>query len=390
MIVSKRIIVAALATSISLVVAGSLVFCNALDRRQRIDAKIEKAKSGITSLVKAGRDPSVPLSMLQRAKAAFDLQHVDDGEALVDSCLKAIGTVPAAPPAKPPVLPTYTAEESFTDLYGRPEKIAIDGYNDECMEPFVSVDGSVLYYNNNNDIKQPTHIHMARRSGKSTYKYVGLVPGTSSQAKDMAPTIDSLGAFYFTSTRTYDHDLNSIFVGTLINGSVSDVKPVSGDISPRIHGWINMDCGISSDGNEMYISRARFDIPPTIPRESDLILALKRNGRFQIDPLSNKILRNVNTSALEYAPEISEDGLELYFTRAGNRVVDGRPTGPALRIMVATRKAKTDPFELAKVIRSIEGFVEAPTLTQDLQELFFHKKDEKGRLCIYRANRTGK
>jgi hypothetical protein len=72
------------------------------------------------------------------------------------------------------------------------------------------------------------------------------------------------------------------------------------------------------------------------PKESDLLVAHRDGDRFSLDPNSAEIMRNVNTTALEYAPDISGDGLELYFTRASEE------TG--LRIMLASRDSVDKPF----------------------------------------------
>jgi hypothetical protein len=72
------------------------------------------------------------------------------------------------------------------------------------------------------------------------------------------------------------------------------------------------------------------------PKESDLLVAQRDGDRFSLDPNSAEIMRNVNTTALEYAPDISGDGLELYFTRASEE------TG--LRIMLASRDSVDKPF----------------------------------------------
>ncbi|MGD0302495.1 MAG: hypothetical protein ABSE86_35925 [Bryobacteraceae bacterium] len=77
-------------------------------------------------------------------------------------------------------------------------------------------------------------------------------------------------------------------------------------------------------------------------------------------------MRNVNTGALQYAPAISADGLELYFTRA---------TPAALpRIMLATRNSVNDPFGEPRVLEALTGFVEAPSISLDRNEMFFHKR----------------
>jgi hypothetical protein len=49
-------------------------------------------------------------------------------------------------------------------------------------------------------------------------------------------------------------------------------------------------------------------------------------------------MKNINTTALQYAPAISDDGLELYFTRA-SQLTAGSAAPGAVRIMVAARSS---------------------------------------------------
>jgi hypothetical protein len=57
-----------------------------------------------------------------------------------------------------------------------------------------------------------------------------------------------------------------------------------------------------------------------------------------------------------------------------------------VRIVMATRASVNEPFGEPHVLSALPGFVEAPTISLDGSELFFHKKvGDKYR--IYRAVR---
>jgi len=271
-------------------------------------------------------------------------------------------------------LPQSNTPESFVDSYESPEIITIEGYDDDCMEPFITPDGNYLFFNNSNEAKVATHIHITKRIGNHAFRHLGILDGTLSTQKDMAPSIDSDGNFYFTSTRSYDKDLKSIYVGKLEDERVIGAKAIEGNIWPDKHGNINMDCGISPDGNTLVISRATFEFGAPGPSKSDLFMARKINDKFEIDPASEAILKKVDTPALEYAPALSKDELQLFFTRASEMVINKQSKGFKFRMMVAARNTKNDPFDEPKVIKSIEGFSEAPSLTADCKELYFHKK----------------
>jgi hypothetical protein len=263
------------------------------------------------------------------------------------------------------------------DLYVDPQPITIAGYSGSAMEPFISPDGRYLFFNNSNDPGVNTNLQFAERTGKLTFRYLGELPGVNSAALDAVPSMDTAGHFYFTTVRDYGRTLNSLYTGEFNGKSVANVRPVPGDISPNIPGTINMDACISPDGQTLYISRAVIVGSAPAPTKSELLVARLKGGNFSIHPDSTRILKNINTGDLQYAPAISADGLELYFTRASQTSVS---------IMVATRPSVKDPFGEPLALRQLMGFVEAPSISLDLQEMFFHKK-VGNTFGIYRAER---
>lgn len=159
-----------------------------------------------------------------------------------------------------------------------------------------------------------------------------------------------------------------------------------GDISPKTPGTINMDVSISPDGQTLYISRAVIFPGAPAPKKSESMVARLKNGAFSIDPDGATIMKNINTAALQYAPSVSADGRQLYFTRASQLMAGSDAPGARLRIMVATRNSVNAPFGEPRASTALAGFVEAPTIPLDGKEMFFHKK--VGKSCvIYRAER---
>ena len=276
-------------------------------------------------------------------------------------------------------MPVYAQE---TDLFINPQPIAIAGYNGSAMEPFISSDGRYLFFNTDDDTKTDTKaIHFAERTGLLSFRYRGPLGGAKPQAgkgTEAGPSLDAQGRFYFTSPRQYHQDRQTVFVGQFNGNSITSVQPVRGDISPTEHGRVNMDASISRDGNTLYLSRARFGGMLTLlfsaPSESNLLVARRSGDRFQLDPNGAQIMKNVNTG-YEYAAEISANGLELYFNRG-------------TRLMVATRTSPGGQFGEPRLLRAITGFVEGPTLSNDGQELFFHRKNGDVCCTILRATRA--
>jgi hypothetical protein len=253
----------------------------------------------------------------------------------------------------------------LSDLYVDPQPITIAGYSGSAMEPFLSPDGRYLFFNNLNNPGVNTNLQFAERTGKLTFRYLGELPGVNSAVLDAVPSMDTAGHFYFTTVRDYARTLNSLYTGEFNGKLVANVRPVRGDISPNIPGIINMDACISPDGQTLYISRAVIVPGAPAPKKSELMIAQRNGETFRINPESARFLKNINTGDLEYAPAISADGRELYFTRARQTSVN---------IMVATRTSVNDPFGEPLALRQLIGFVEAPGISLDLQEMFFHKK----------------
>src|SRR5271165_7104172 len=319
----------------------------------RLKQKAAQAEKEVKSLAARGGDPSAILAVLKQVKPALDAGD------------------PSAPPA-------YSQIEPESDLYINPRPVQIDGYDGNAMEPFISTDGRYLFFNNENTPNANTNLYFAGRTGRLTFHFLGELPGANSPVLDAVASIDRAGHFYFTTVREYDRTMNSIYTGDFDGKSIQNVRPVPGDISPTTPGTINMDASVSPDGQTLFLSRALIFPGAPAPRSSQLMIARLQDGAFRIDPGGERILRNVNTSALQYAPAITADGLELYFTRASQG---------GLRILVATRASTTEPFGEAHVLKSITGFVEAPSVSLDRQELFFHKK-VGDKFALFRAERN--
>jgi hypothetical protein len=339
-----------LATAAVLILAAivfSVYRAEAQDRVQRIKTKAAMAQAGVRSWVEQGRDPA---------------------------------------PGDASPLPVYSGREKESDLYVRPQPVSIEGYAGAAMEPFLSPDGRHLFFNNANDAGVNTNIHFAERTGK-LFHYRGELPGVNSEVLDAVPSIDRAGHFYFTTVRDYGRTLNSLFTGEFDGKAVRNVRPVPGDISPKTLGTINMDACISPDGQTLYISRAVMAPGAPAPKQSHLMVAHLKGGVFGMDPDSGRIMKNVNTEALEYAPAVSADERELYFTRASQSMAGSDAPGARLRIMVAIRTSLDEPFGEARVLTALAGFVEAPTISIDGKEIFYHKK-VGGTFVIYRAERN--
>jgi Tol biopolymer transport system component len=277
-------------------------------------------------------------------------------------------------------LPPDGAPEKESKLYTNPQAAEIKGYDGQVMEPALSADGKYIFFNNENSAKL-IKLYYAQRTGKLSFKFMGELKGANDGQLSAAPTLDSKGRIYFTTDRVYPDTFQSTFAANFNGKGVTEPKPVEGDITLKAPGIINMDVGVSPDGRALYVSRARFAVVGSMPQEADMVIARRDGNEFVVDTESADLLKNVNTAALEYAPAVTSDGKELYFTRASGK--------ENLRIMVATRASAKEPFGIPQALTALEGFVEAPTLSADRKEMFFHKRVD-GKFQLFRAERSGK
>ncbi len=262
--------------------------------------------------------------------------------------------------------------------FGNEIDVSINGLTFDAMEPFISPDGNYLFFNNIND-GVDTKLFYATKINDSTFTSVVELTGTTQTSEfhlDAVADMDSNGNFYWTSTRDYPEELDNLFYGIFNSGNVSDIERVRGDFNMSIPGWLIMDHGISLDGQFLYFNNARFDDQNCIgPCETRLGIAQKVNATtFNTLPNSTTILQNINDDDyVYYAPCISSDNLELYYTRYLKGTITA---STVLEICVAVRKNVVDSFSIPKVLFSetISDLIEAPTLTTDKNIIYYHKK----------------
>ena len=262
--------------------------------------------------------------------------------------------------------------------FGNPERVKIRGYDGDAMEPFITKDGRYLMFNNRNDPRTDTNLHFAEHVDDLTFNYQGEIKQVNTAALEGVPSVDRLGNLFFISTRSYKETLSTLYRGRFDDGEVSDVQLVAG-VSQRRLGMLTFDAEIAGDGNTLFIVDGRFT-GGEVPETADIAIAVRDGTSFQRLQSGNDFV-NVNTTALEYAPAVSEDLLELFFTRLD------RSGGLDTAVILRTARASVEaPFGIPERVSSITGFVEAPTLSSDGRSLYYHKRED-GRFVILRVAR---
>ncbi|MCL8008699.1 hypothetical protein M8845_14820 [Gelidibacter japonicus] len=262
--------------------------------------------------------------------------------------------------------------------FGSEIEVTINGLTFDAMEPFISPNGNYLFFNNLNDGIN-TKLYYATKVNDSTFNFVGeLIGANQSKAPhlDAVADMDANGNFYWTSTRNYPTELNNLFHGTFSSGNINAIGRVQGDFNRNTPGWLVMDHGISLDGQYLYFNNARFDDVNCLgPCETTIGVAKRINAStFSTLPNSTSILQNINDpNYIYYAPYISSDNLEFYYTR----FLKGEITSNTVfEICVAVRSHPMSSFSVPKVLFSetISNLIEASTLTVDKKIIYYHKK----------------
>ena len=286
----------------------------------------------------------------------------------------------------------------FTNhLYGQvyptfgPEKqVTISGLTFDAMEPFITNNDSVLYFNSLN-AGGNTNLYYATKINDTTFLYKGLVDGCYDITPghlDAVASEDINGHFYWVSLRNYPIEFENLHTGLNIDASITNISRVYGDINIYTIGWIIMDAAITPSGDQLIYCNAYFDLEtescgPGIPCFAQMGIATKENdSTFNKLDNSDLLLNNVNDTAyLIYAPQLSENGLELYFTR----LLKGHYE---TEICVSVRNAVDESFSTPYVIHTNGLMVpEGPSISNNYNKLYYHQKGADGLFHIYMRNR---
>ncbi len=271
-------------------------------------------------------------------------------------------------------------EESIIDTtiqFGSPQRVTVQGYDGQIMEPFLSRDGTTLFFNNLNNPSVDTNLHWSTRISNTLFEYQGELQGVATVSLEGVPTMDQNNTMYYVYTGDYFQTLQSIYTGSYNQGSMSNITVVE-NLSMNEPGWLNFDVEVSNDGQSLYFVDGRYDETGG-PHEANFAIARKNGNEFQRDPNSDMLLANINTEDLEYAAAISKNELELCFTR----IIGAISVNSEAHIYIATRTATNLPFSVPQEITEITGFVEGPTFSADDNGLYYHKKENEDFVLYY-------
>jgi hypothetical protein len=275
-----------------------------------------------------------------------------------------------------------TCRQTFSQNYptfGPEIPVNIIGLSLDAMEPSISANGNYLFINNIND-GVTTSLYYATKVNDSTFTFAGVLSGASQTITprlDAVASSDSSNRFYWTSLRDFPTQFDNYFHGTFNGTDVVNISRLHGTFYIYAVGWLMMDAEINYDGNLLYYTNAYFG--PTYagcgggPCQGKLGVALKQNdSTFNKLNNSDVIMQNINdTNYVVYAPNISKNELELFYTRFLKSNIS-----LGTQICVSVRTNLADTFSLPSIIHPFSALTpEATTLTSDQSKIYYHKKN---------------
>jgi hypothetical protein len=259
-----------------------------------------------------------------------------------------------------------------TPSFANETEVTINGLTFDAMEPHLSTDGNALFFNSLND-GITTSLYYAARVNDSVFNFIGLVPivnQTVSPRLDGVASIDTANNFYWVSARNLPNEnLHRI---RFLTSSFTNFGLVHGDFYVSGSGWLIMDAAINHYGDKLIYCNAWFNgCLGGAPCISAMGIAQKVNdSTFNKMSNSDAWFADINdtTDYIVYAPFLSKDELELYYTRL-------LKNGTQTEIMVATRANVNDPFGTPSLLISTPSVLpEGPALTSDQTKMYYHKK----------------
>ncbi|MBP6625614.1 MAG: PD40 domain-containing protein, partial [Chitinophagaceae bacterium] len=262
--------------------------------------------------------------------------------------------------------------------FGAEIPVTINGLVFDAMEPSISADGNTIFFNSLND-GITTSLYYASRVDDSTFTFMGALTGANqsiSPRLDAVASSDSANRFYWTSLRNFPTEFDNCFYGLFNGTDVVNIHRLHGTFYIYTLGWLMMDASINYQGDLLYYTNANFGPSYTgcngVPCMGKIGIAQKLNdSTFNKLTNSDDILQHINdTNYVVYAPNVSNDGLELYYTRfLKSNLSQGT------EICVSVRTHSNDTFSIPSVLHPFSNLTpEATTLTSDQTKIYYHKK----------------
>lgn len=334
-----------------------------------VKAKGEKTLVFLKERMTKGCSVAEIFPKIQQVKPLGDAGKLREADALLDEILAWFEKAPCLDGTV-----TLSPDTKLNREWGADRVVTVRGYSGDAMEPFISRDGQYLFFNDDKTDKKEKDLFWATRIDDYTFDFQGEVENVNSGEVDGVPSMDDSGFFYFISTAHYGwFNQTTAYRGVFKDGAVRDIVGLKSLALGKL-GWLNMDMEISADGQTLYSTQTRFE-DDGFPLESYFFYAKKDGDQFIPQGNSKEIFATLNKDTVIYAPSLSRDEKEIYYTRM--------LPGFVFQSLVAKRKNVQAPFGEPELIAEIKGMSEAPALSPDETKLYYHRKNiESGQFEI--------
>jgi hypothetical protein len=177
------------------------------------------------------------------------------------------------------------------------------------FDPFISPDGSKLFFSSNrtgpSKAKNDFDIWVVEktRSGWSEPTNLGLQVNTEKQ--EYYPSVSRNRTLYFSSNREGGKGSGDIYRSRFINGEYSEPENLGDSINSS---YFDGDPYIAPD--ESFLIFVSYNRPDGVG-DGDLYISLNRNGVWTA---AKNLGREINSSALDFCPNLSPDRKYFFFT----------------------------------------------------------------------------
>lgn len=205
------------------------------------------------------------------------------------------------------------AAHRTADGWSDPEVVPFSGGPHSDADPFVSPDGSRLFFMSRRPLageasRPDFDLWVVERTAAGWSEPVHLASPVNSDAQEIFPSVAASGTLYFVSDRPGGRGENDLYRARWSAGAYGPPENLK-DVNSEL-GESNV-C-VAPDESFLIFSSAR----PTGLGDSDLYLSFRRGAGWSTP---RNLGPAVNSDADDYAPALSPDGRDLYFSSRRTR-----------------------------------------------------------------------
>src|ERR1043165_7102967 len=177
------------------------------------------------------------------------------------------------------------------------------------FDPFVSPDGSQLFFSSNRPapgkVKNDFDIWVVKKTAAGWSTAASIGPDINTESQEFYPSVANNGTLYFSSNREGGKGSLDIYRSRLVNGKYSKPENLGDEINSK---YSDGDPYIAPD--ESFLIFVSYNRPEGLG-EGDLYISFNQNGHWTA---AKNLGAPINSSALEFCPNMSPDGKYFFFT----------------------------------------------------------------------------